>query len=96
MKSDFITHLKFKERRNGRERKRETEVKKLNGLWGYLKGTPMASSRDRAFNVIFGIYFLLHNPSLQSKGVCVFVAGVFMVSFISLYYRTGGWRSRVI
>lgn len=74
---------------------RETEVKKLNGLWGYLKGTPMALSRARAFNVIFGIYFLLHNPSLQSRGVCVFVAGSLykalqkiIVHFVSLHSRT--------
>lgn len=57
---------------------RETEVKKLNGLWGYLKGTPMALSRARAFNVIFGIYFLLHNPSLQSRGFVCLWRGVFI------------------
>ncbi len=38
--SDFITHLRLTERTTAGER--EGEVKKLNGLWGYLKGTAAA------------------------------------------------------
>ncbi len=65
--SDFITHLRLTERTTAGER--EGEVKKLNGLWGYLKGTAAALSFSM-WSLASISYYIIHHSNQEQEFVC--------------------------
>lgn len=65
--SDFITHLRLTERTTAGER--EGEVKKLNGLWGYLKGTAAALSFSM-WSLASISYYIIHHSNQEQGFVC--------------------------
>ncbi len=65
--SDFITHLRLTERTTAGER--EGEVKKLNGLWGYLKGTAVALSFSM-WSLASISYYIIHHSNQEQGFVC--------------------------